>query len=124
MNRCACWCRSMVLCVAAVSAWAGGAALASGGGGGGGGGGGYGSRSGTGGNPGETRSNLFDGGTSEYNQGKSVFERKFACSDCPMADQRLNENTARDLLNNRLGVILSSEDSRVLDIYLKRRFRL
>lgn len=107
---------SIAVIAALVSGLSFNAAWASGGSGGGfGGGGGYGS----------SRGGSFDSDSaSSYNAGKSVYERKLGCSECPMAGQSLNELTARGLLNDKRGIYLSPEESQALDTYLKRRFRL
>jgi hypothetical protein len=64
------------------------------------------------------------GDTAAYNAGKGVYAAKFACSGCPMADKPLDAAAARELIANKRGVSLSSDESAALDVYLKRRFKL
>jgi hypothetical protein len=64
------------------------------------------------------------GDTAAYNVGKGVYAAKFACSACPMAGKSLDAAAARELLGNKRGVSLSSDESAALDVYLKRRFKL
>lgn len=59
-----------------------------------------------------------------FNRGKSVYESRMACTDCPLAGVSLDEGLARDLLFNKRGVILTHDEASVLDLYLIRRFRL
>lgn len=61
---------------------------------------------------------------SSYNRGKSLYERRLACPECPLAGVSLDEVLARDLLTNKRGVTLTHEEAYALDLYLKRRFRL
>ena len=64
------------------------------------------------------------GDTAAYNTGKGIYATKLACSVCPMAGKSLDAGMARELLANKKGVTLSAEESRALEVYLKRRFRL
>lgn len=59
-----------------------------------------------------------------YNRGKSLYESRLACAECPLAGVSLDEGLARDLLFNKRGVMLSPDEASVVDLYLKRRFRL
>lgn len=59
-----------------------------------------------------------------YNRGKSLYETRMACPDCPLAGVNLNEGLARELLFNKRGVILTHDEIYALDLYLTRRFRL
>ena len=74
---------------------------------------------------GTPRTGSFDtDALSSYNRGKSIFERRLGCSECPLAGVSLDEVLARDLLSNKRGVALTHEEGYALDLYLKRRFRL
>lgn len=73
---------------------------------------------------GSSRGYFDDRGASAYNLGKSIYERKFGCSECPLAGRGLDRVAARNLLDNKLGVYLEAEESQALDTYLVRRFRL
>ncbi len=64
------------------------------------------------------------GDAAAYNTGKGVYAAKLACSACPMAGKSLDAGMARDLLSNKKGATLSAEESRALEVYLKRRFKL
>ena len=64
------------------------------------------------------------GDTAAYNTGKGVYAAKLACSGCPMAGKSLDAGMARELLASKKGVTLSAEESRALEVYLKRRFKL
>ncbi len=59
-----------------------------------------------------------------YNRGKSLYETRMSCADCPLAGVILNEGLARELLFNKRGVLLTHDEIYALDLYLKRRFRL
>lgn len=59
-----------------------------------------------------------------YNRGKSLYESRLACAECPLAGVSLDDVLARELLFNKRGVILTHDEASVLDLYLKRRFRL
>lgn len=59
-----------------------------------------------------------------YNRGKSLYETRMACADCPLAGVSLNEGLARELLFNKRGVIFTHDEIYALEVYLKRRFRL
>jgi hypothetical protein len=64
------------------------------------------------------------GDTAAYNAGKGVYAAKFACSACPLAGKSLDAAAARELIANKRGVSLSSDESAALAVYLKRRFKL
>ena len=65
------------------------------------------------------------GDTAAYNTGKSVYAGKFGCGACPLASKKLDASLARELVATKPGgVTLSAAESRALDVYLKRRFRL
>jgi hypothetical protein len=59
-----------------------------------------------------------------YNVGKGVYADKFACSSCPLADKTLNADLAKDMLNGKPKVELSSAEADALAVYLKRRFKI
>jgi hypothetical protein len=64
------------------------------------------------------------GDVAAYNAGKGVYATRYACRGCPLADRNLDAATARELLGNKRGVSLSSDEAAALDTYLKRRFKL
>ena len=64
------------------------------------------------------------GDAAAYNTGKGIYAAKLACGACPMAGKSLDAGMARELLANKKGVTLSAEESRALEVYLKRRFKL
>ncbi len=64
------------------------------------------------------------GDAAAYNTGKSVYATRLACSGCPLAGKHLDAAMARELLTNKHGVALSSDEAAALDVYLKRRFKL
>jgi hypothetical protein len=64
------------------------------------------------------------GDAAAYNTGKGIYAAKLACRGCPMAGKTLDAGMARDLVNDTKGVTLSAEESRALEVYLKRRFKL
>ena len=64
------------------------------------------------------------GDAAAYNAGKLVYATKLACSGCPMAGKSLDAPMALDLLANKPGASLTSDESAALAVYLKRRFKL
>lgn len=64
------------------------------------------------------------GDMAAYNMGKSVFANKYACAGCPLAGKSLDAATARELLANKRGVSLTADESKSLEVHLKRRFKL
>lgn len=60
-----------------------------------------------------------------YDFGKAVYAVKLACASCPLADQPLNEATARRFLDDAgLAETLSSNEYAAVRIYLLERFGL
>jgi hypothetical protein len=59
-----------------------------------------------------------------YNVGKGVYADKFACGKCPLADKSLNADLAKEVLNGKPKVELSSAEADALAAYLKRRFKI
>ena len=64
------------------------------------------------------------GDAAAYNAGKGVYATKLACAGCLMAHKSLDATTARELLAGKSGAALTPEESAVLEVYLKRRFKL
>ncbi len=64
------------------------------------------------------------GRTAIYNMGKRVYATKLACDTCSMAGKRLDAAAARELFAKPPGVTLADEESKALEFYLKRRFKL
>ena len=63
------------------------------------------------------------GDTAAYNMGKSIYATKLACTGCPMAGKSLDAAMSKDLLA-KAPVTLSADESKALEVYLKRRFKL
>ncbi len=59
-----------------------------------------------------------------YNAGKGVYADKFSCVSCPLAGKSLNAELAKEVLNGKPKVELSSDEAEALAAYLKRRFRV
>ena len=59
-----------------------------------------------------------------YNLGKGVYAQKLACSGCPLAGKSVTAEIAGDLLNGKGTQSLSADETQVLAVYLKRRFKL
>ncbi len=68
--------------------------------------------------------NAETGDTAAYNMGKRVYAAKLACTGCPMAGKSLDAGMARQLVSSKGNVTLSAEETKALNLYLARRFKL
>ncbi len=64
------------------------------------------------------------GAAAAYNLGKTVFATKLACGTCPMAGKSLDAAMAKQVIANKPNVTMSADESKALDVYLMRRFKL
>lgn len=70
------------------------------------------------------------GAAQMYNTGKRIYVRQVKCKDCVLAGQKLNKESAADLLAGRgedaakIASILTTEEQAALAVYLKRRYKL
>lgn len=66
---------------------------------------------------------------SAYEIGKTVFKKKLHCDDCPLAGEKLDKKTARELHKQisggeDIGADLTKRDRKVVSHFLKKRYRL
>ena len=59
-----------------------------------------------------------------YNLGKGIYAQKLACTGCPLAGKNVTAEIAADLLSGKGTQSLSADETQVLTVYLKRRFKL
>lgn len=60
-----------------------------------------------------------------YDWGKALYAEQLGCRRCPMAKQRLNRATAKDILaDHSLLSTLNAEQADAVRHYLRRRFKL
>lgn len=59
-----------------------------------------------------------------YQQGKRVYATHYACGSCPLSEQRLTKDLARQILSGNPRVDLDENEAKALNVFLKRRFKL